>query len=360
VTGVTIDAIYSFTAARGSDAARTPSDSAGGRNLRAGTSHGPENALDVLSALLASPESDNRSNEPVGHPSKDELAEGDSVVFAFSIVPPRGRKSEYVYVLYNMKSWLEDGVTYGNFHYWLQQAALDDVYPELLMGQITLESCTVIDPTYDDDGGDNGPAKTGLPLPALISIVVVVGAILIGAGVSLYCFSCKSPAGEWVPALALLVRFVPHMPFFCCCTGASGVSEALPTQQINGRAAPAPNQAADLHGHFYGGTGAGQPGLRGGTVSQPPLAQVPAAPTTEVAHNSDMLTVAPSAPPSPAMVNNVVRPFAPSAPVMVPVPQSVPVPQLPVATVATPVPHGEYYGYAPVAMAEVYVEERNV
>jgi hypothetical protein len=60
------------------------------------------------------------------------------------------------------------------------------------------------------------------------------------------------------------------------------------------------------------------------------------------------------------MVNNVVRPFAPSAPVMVPVPQSVPVPQLPVATVATPVPHGQYYGYAPIAMAEVYVEERSV
>jgi hypothetical protein len=358
VTGVTVDDIHSFTATRGSDAARTPRDSAGGRNLRAGTSRGPVTALDVFSTLLASP--DNASGEPAGHPSKDELAEGVSVVFAFSIVPPRGRKSEYSYVLYNMKSWLETGVADGDFHYWLQQAALDDVYPDLLMGQITLESCTIIDPTYDDDGGDNGPAKTGLPLPALISIVVGVGAILIGAGVSLYCFSCRSPAGEWVPALKLLVRFLPHMRFLCCCTVASGVSEALPTQQINGRAAPGLNQVADLHGHFYGGLGAGQPGLRGGTVSQPPLAQVPAAPTTEVAHNSDMLTVAPSAPPSPAMVNNVVRPFAPSAPVMVPVPQSVPVPQLPVATVATPVPHGQYYGYASVAMAEVYVEERNV
>jgi hypothetical protein len=201
VTGVTIDAIYSFTAARGSDAARTSSDSAGGRNLRAGTSHGPENALDVISALLASPEPDNGNGEPPGHLSKDELAEGDSVVFAFSIVPPRGRKSEYLYVLYNMKSWLEDSVTYGNFHYWLQQAAWDNVYPDLLMGQITIESCTIIEPTYgdDDDVGDSAPGesgKSGLALPAVIGIAVGAAAILIGAVASLCCCFCNRHAGE--------------------------------------------------------------------------------------------------------------------------------------------------------------------
>jgi hypothetical protein len=168
-------------------------------------------ALDVLSALVASAEPDNLSNEPVGYPSKDELAEGDSVVFAYSIVPPRGRKSDYHYVLRNMKNSLEDSVKYGGFHYWLQQAALDDVYPDLLMGQITLESCTIIEPTYGDDD-DVEPEKSGLALPAVISIAVGAAAFLIGAVLSLYCCFCKSPAGEWVPALTLFCCLIcPHM-----------------------------------------------------------------------------------------------------------------------------------------------------
>jgi hypothetical protein len=133
------------------------------------------------------------------------------------------------------------------------------------------------------------------------------------------------------------------------------VSEALPTQQIDGRAAPAANQAAELHRHFYSGTGAGQPDLRGGTVSEPPRATTPVTATAGVERNNIVQAVAPSAPPAPVMV-----PVPQRAPVTVPVPQSVPVPQLPVATVATPVPHGQYYGYASVALAEVYVEERSV
>jgi hypothetical protein len=127
------------------------------------------------------------------------------------------------------------------------------------------------------------------------------------------------------------------------CSGVSDVSEALPPQRRDGRPVPAANQAADLHRHFYGGLGDGQPDLRDGTISKGPLAMVPTAPTTGAAHV--MLGVEPSAPPAPAMV---------------PVPLPVPVLQLPVAIVATPVAHGgQYYSYTPVAMAEVYVEERN-
>jgi hypothetical protein len=75
---------------------------------------------------------------------------------------------------------------------------------------------------------------------------------------------------------------------------------------------------------------------------------VPAAPpATGAAHDSVVLGVEPSAPPAPTRIS-----AAPAA-----VPQPVSVPQRPVAAVATPVPHGEYYGYAPIAVAELYVEE---
>jgi hypothetical protein len=74
---------------------------------------------------------------------------------------------------------------------------------------------------------------------------------------------------------------------------------------------------------------------------------VPAAPpATGAAHDSVVLGVEPSAPPASTIS------AVPAA-----VPQSVSVPQRPVAAVATPVPHGEYYGYAPIAVAELYVEE---
>jgi predicted secreted protein len=123
------------------------------------------------------------------------------------------------------------------------------------------------------------------------------------------------------------------------------VSEALPAQRMRGRAAPARNQADDLHRHFYGGLGAERPDYRGGgagsarAAAQPPLTSkiVPVASHTEAAQNSAALGVAPSAPPAPVVV---------------------PVPQLPVTTVATPVPEdGQYYSYARV---ELYTEGRNV
>jgi hypothetical protein len=83
-------------------------------------------------------------------------------------------------------------------------------------------------------------------------------------------------------------------------------------------------------------------------VSKDSQATAPAVPpATGAAQDSVVLGVEPSAPPAPTRISAV-----PAA-----VPQSVPVPQLPVAAVATPVSDGEYYGYAPIAVAELYVEE---
>jgi hypothetical protein len=118
------------------------------------------------------------------------------------------------------------------------------------------------------------------------------------------------------------------------------VSEALPAQRMRGRAAPARNQADDLHRHFYGSLGAERLDYRGGgagsarAVTQPPLTLkiMPAASNTEAVNDRAMSGAAPSARPAPA------------------------VPQVPVTAVAMP-QGSQYHSNARV---ELYTEGRNV
>jgi hypothetical protein len=145
------------------------------------------------------------------------------------------------------------------------------------------------------------------------------------------------------------------------------------------RLAPAadPSLAKDIHMHFYG---AGLP--RGGAAGAMPTDQalIPSAPPGDSEPDVDVpgapcggaLGVDPSAAPDmdmiyPAAEDSVFHKGVPGAPPLPPAsypaslpPQPAPAPvsfTLPVAAMAAPVSYGVPYGEAPIAVAEVYVEE---
>jgi hypothetical protein len=217
--GVNIWEIYAFTVTGGRNGSRIPSHSAGGRNLRAETSHGSGSAQEALSiamSLLLG----NRTEEPNLNRGKGTLDQNDYLEFSYSIVTDYDYGRGYSYVLSHFYDFLSYRVVTGDFDTFLQHYAQDDAFPNILVGQTVIVSYNVIAPTYDDDGGDggdgggeSGPQTSGLPLPTITGIAVGAGALLIGAVASLCCCFCNRHAGEWIICVAIFCRLsLLHAP----------------------------------------------------------------------------------------------------------------------------------------------------